>query len=411
MLTKILQRVTAFLLCALVVIYIVIQISTALSTEIITELAGQNTIEEKVEVTGYVQRDETLLTAGASGVIHRSVEDGEKVANKQIVATVFASDTAVQVQTEISEINRALSVLEASVVDTNYATSDVTKQDNAIYSLLHDTRANTAKGKYNLSVQNHADLLIALNKRQLIVGDATDFSDKIDALQARKDALTASLVDALESIGSPQSGFYSSQVDGYENIFTDDALQSLTVDSFYALLARTPDAISPLTIGKIVGDFTWHLLCPIDRSHAASFTEGRLYSLAFPYSSDLRMSAALEKKVMQTDSDTVVLVFSCNEIPNGFNFTRSQTVQIILKSYTGLQIVKNALRRIGDSEGVYVLNGGTVFYKKVTRIYESEGYYLVAIRDAGDPEAAAYLELYDAVIVRGKDLYSGKVVA
>lgn len=410
MLNKILQRTAAALLCALVVVYMVIQISTALSTEIVTEYAGQNIIEDKIESTGYVLRNEQILNTKESGVVHSTLNEGERVSKEQTIATVYASDTASQVQSEILRINEQLAVLEASVIDTNYATSTVSKQDKVIYDTLHENRTNVENGKYNLAIQRRADLLISLNKRQLIVGKVENFADRIQELNEQKKRLTASLTQALETIKAPSSGYFSSQIDGYESIFTKAALDNLTVDSFEEMLLKEPAAINTQTVGKIIKDFTWNLLCPIDRSQAASFNEGKTYTLAFPYSSDIRIDAKLSKKVMQTDSDTVVLVFAASEIPSGFDFTRSQTIQIILKSYNGLQIVKSALRQIDGQEGVFVLQGGTVGFKKVRRIHENEGYYLVERIAATEPNANEYLKLYDAVIVRGKQLYVGKVV-
>ncbi len=410
MLNKILQRTAAALLCALVVVYIIIQISTALSTEIVTEYAGQNTIEEKIEVTGYILRDETLLSTTTNGVVHSTLDEGARVAKNQTIATVYASDTASQVQTQIMRINEQLSVLEASVIDTNYATSTVSKQDEAIYNALRENRALAENGKFNLAVQNRANLLISLNKRQLIVGQVSSFSEKIKQLSDEKIRLTSSLTQALEVINAPNSGYFSSMVDGYENIFTKEALDHLSVNSFQDMLTKSPIEIDNRTVGKLIDDFSWNLLCPINRAQAASFTEGRSYNIAFPYSSDLRINVKLVKKVMQTDSDTIVLVFNSTEIPTDFNFTRSQTVQLILKSYHGLQIVKNALRQIDGVEGVYILQSGTVAFKKVERIHENEGYYLVRIADAAEPDSDAYLKLYDAVIVRGRNLYIGRVV-
>lgn len=410
MLTKILRRTAGALLCALVVVYIVIQISTALSTEIITEYAGQNTIEEKIEATGYILRNETLLTTQARGVVHSTLNEGERVAKDQTIATVFASDAASQVQSEIARINEQLAVLEASVIDTNYATSTVSKQDQVIYTNLRENRALVENGKYNLAIQKRSDLLIALNKRQLIVGKVADYTDRIAELDAQKKALTATLTQALDIIQAPTSGFFSAQVDGYENIFTQDALNNLTVNSFQEMLQKEPAAINSDTVGKLISDFSWYLLCPIERSQAASFTQGRVYDLAFPYSSDTRLSATLSQKVMQTDKDTVILVFSATDMPATFNYTRSQTVQIILKSYSGLQIVKSALRQIDGVEGVYVLKGGTIDFKKVRRIHENEGYYLVEQLDPAKENTDGYLKLYDAVVVRGRNLYVGKVV-
>ena len=94
---------------------------------------------------------------------------------------------------------------------------------------------------------------------------------------------------------------------------------------------------------------------------------------------------------------------------NDFNFMREHVVEITIKDYSGLRIKKEALRIVDGEEGVYVLEGNTVKFKRVQKIYENDGYYVVSKNDTKESDIP-YIEMYDAVINNGKELYDGKVI-
>jgi len=126
-----------------------------------------------------------------------------------------------------------------------------------------------------------------------------------------------------------------------------------------------------------------------------------------PYSKTSRIpSCVLEKKIIQTSSDTVLLSFSASEIPEGFSYMREQMVEIVRSSDSGIRLPKSALRVIDGEMGVYVLSANTVKFKRIEILYTSDSFYLVNGIDEKDP-----LGIYDKVIVKGKDLYDGKVIS
>ena len=75
-----------------------------------------------------------------------------------------------------------------------------------------------------------------------------------------------------------------------------------------------------------------------------------------------------------------------------------------------MRVLKTALRKIGDDEGVYVIQGNTVAFKKVEKLYENEGYYIVKIMSAHDEDHASYISMFDQIITSGKNLYEGKII-
>ena len=90
---------------------------------------------------------------------------------------------------------------------------------------------------------------------------------------------------------------------------------------------------------------------------------------------------------------------------------RSQPIEIILGTYTGLKVPKQAARMVSDGKGgetlgVYILSGSIQKEKTIKKLYETDTYYVVQ-QSATDVGA---LVAQDQIIVRGKDLQNNMVV-
>ena len=85
---------------------------------------------------------------------------------------------------------------------------------------------------------------------------------------------------------------------------------------------------------------------------------------------------------------------------------RSQPIEIIIASYTGLRVPKQAVRMDGNEIGVYILSGSVEKFKTIHKLYETDSYYVVE-QSATD---AGALVAKDQIIVRGKNLQNNMVV-
>lgn len=419
-LSKPLKNLIALLVSAAAVFYIGIWFMRTFSTDVTTEHTGLATVEQKLDATGYILRREKVLENNVDGVAYYIAEEGEKIAKNSVVANIYESESLADTQSQILEIERKIKVLEDSAIDKNNTSIDISKIDQQISEKLTDMKNAAVGGNFDSAAQSGDELLTILNKRQLLSKKTDSFDAQTARLENEKSNLAHSLTGLKSTISTSEGGYFSTAVDGYEGIFTVEKLNELSVDSFNEMMTSQPDEnLKNHNVGKIVTDFWWYILCPMDKSLCTELEPGKTYELVFPHSSEERISFTLEKKISQTDRDTAVLVFKTLAEPENFDFTRSQDVQIIKRSYTGLKIPKSSLRILDGLEGVYVLKGSEVVFKRVERIFESEGYYLIntvspelaePIEGESAPEEYEYLALYDAVIIKGKDLYDGKVV-
>ena len=98
------------------------------------------------------------------------------------------------------------------------------------------------------------------------------------------------------------------------------------------------------------------------------------------------------------------------EIPSGFDYTRCQSIKIILESKTGVAFPSSALRVLDGQQGVYVVAGNIVKFKLVEIIDSSNSKFLSKEPDSNTENPNSYLSKFDRVITGGKDLYVGKIL-
>jgi len=79
---------------------------------------------------------------------------------------------------------------------------------------------------------------------------------------------------------------------------------------------------------------------------------------------------------------------------------------IVLKAYSGLQVNSKAVRFVDKQMGVYVLSGSVINFVPVKVVYSTDSYYICEAGTTG-----VRLKLYDEVIIKGKNLYDGKVIS
>ena len=407
---KLLTRLGIFFFSVFVILYILIQLVSTLTSDVVYQYAVAQDTDITVESVGYLVKNEKILYAAQSGVLTYSVREAQKLGTNQLVATVFADSAGVAIQNRIDQINKKIEILKSSSVETNYLITDISKIDSKIYQYLIDSRICMENNDLYMINQNKESLLQNLNKRQLITTNASNFDAQIASLEAEKKQLTSTLKNPLCSVYTPTPGFFSTLLDGYELNFTPAAVENLTVDSFHELISLSPADYGSYAIGKISTDFHWYTLCEVSQKDAADFLVGLKYPLSFLYSPHHEIRARLDKIVTQTDRDTAVLVFSVEEFPQDFGYTRQQTVRVTKETVKGIEIPRSALRMADGVQGVFVVTGSVVDFKRVEIIHSTESKYICLEKESTDPNYKLYLSRYDRIITEGKDLYVGKIL-
>ena len=418
---KYLKSVGIYVLTALLSVafiwYMIYQATGGFDTGVETLAAYPSSERSVLTLEAYVMREETILYSELEGVVNSLYADGEKVKINSTVAQVYeglSSDTAGQ----IMAIDDRISILKASDISTSVLRSDTAALDNDISSLLLTMRYKLEVGDLDYALQQSDELLTLLNRRSVILSAKSEtYGDIIESLEHEKTQLTGSASGgSANDVVTPISGYYYSDVDGYEDIFSSSKITDLTLDGFEKMKNSQPDgALLHNTQGiaacKIVTDYKWYIACEIQREQLKSFGEGYSYNVIFPYSGDAELTMKLEKILSQSEDDRVVLFFSSGSVTDGFNFLRRQTIEIVNAEYEGYRVPVSAVRVVNGKQGVYTLNGNVVSFKEIVPLAEFNGYFIVEEQDErNDPLYYNKLALYDLIVTKGKDLYDGKII-
>ncbi len=407
---RLLISLAVVILSVFVILYAMIQLISGLTADVTYEYVTVQKQEKTLEKTGYLLRNESVLYASSEGILTYSVSESQKVGVGQLIATVYPSAQGINVQEEINEIEKKIAILTKSAVDTSYLTSDVSKIDGKIYSSL--INANTALGSKDLSLipKEKEQLLINMNKRLLVTAGQGDYAEQIAQLQEKKDQLTASLQNPISTVYADKTGYFSTLLDGFETVYTPDKIENLTLEGYDALVQSSEVEYTNSAIGKLVTDFDWYTLCEATVQEVEDLTVGKAYPITYLYSSAQQLSGILAKKIIQTDSDRAILVFLIEEVPKNFDYTRQQTIKIVLSSKNGIAFPASALRIVDGVQGVYVVAGNVVDLKKVEIIDSADSKYLSKEFSDLEEGASEYLSRFDRVITEGKNLYVGQIL-
>ncbi len=403
------QRLVIAVLCICVLSYTLYHVGSLFGEEISTFAAGVITETDSVSGSGYVFRDETALYSHHGGIVNYLCDDGTKVTTGQALAEVCENGTAAD-RRRMALLDRQIAVLEQSAGGTVGAT-DIAMLRGSIddqYYMLSRALASGETGELSLQIE---DMLVDLNRLSVMTEETSAVTATLQSLKDQKAKMLANGGNAITE-GSPDGGYFYTTADGYETRFTMDALSSLTARSFYELISSSAEktqSADGTAYGKLAKDSTWGFAMEIPFRSADFFEVDRVYSVQFTENNGVSLPMTLTKMIGVADQGTVLLVLSCDRLPENFVFHRCQSVRIETDSISGIYVPKKAVVDRGDFEGVYILRGSVVRFRYIDVIYEGSDYYLVA-PDGGGEEDIAYLAENDLVIVGGKKLFDGRIL-
>lgn len=390
-------RIAAAVLIIAVVIYAIFQMISLFSRDVEIARLRWYTTEDKTESTAMFFRDETVISA-VNGSYDYAVDDGARVAIGDKIATVYSSGNDTGFADQLAKLQAQLDSLSEIYESGNLFDYDVTRLDeqinDTIYRILQDSDAGNVREAQPL-VHELAKLM---NKRSILDGNAQVTLEQINALRQQIAQLENSS-NVISTVYSSESGFFTSQYDGFEGSAPFSATTELTVNSLSAYLNRDEATSVPSNyVGTVINGFVWK--CAFLMPAEANIQAGSYVRLRFPEYSDNSMRVMVTRISEAQDGQIAVVVSSADDI--GLHVgDHKQPVEIISSRYSGYYVNKTAIKFENGVTGVYVLKGKVLSFQPVTVAYSSDDYALITGTNIGDS---------DDVVVAGRDLYDGKVI-
>ena len=400
------------------VIYFGFYVAKVFSEPYTTALAYTYTSNDSAEAVGILVRQETVLPA-QTGIVDVTRSEGEKVGVGQSVAQVYRDSQAQTNQADLEALADQIQLLEYS--SDGGGVDSAAKLDENILQAVTALHAASGVGDYNQLEDQMRTLKSTVLKRGYVYGNglgSEELTQKLNDLKSQYAALKQQTSSSTSSVRAPQSGVFSTLVDGYETAVTPQTVFQLTPSSLSALLAGQGKE-SGGGMGKLITSTRWYFAAALPVSVAERLKEGSTATLRFSGDFDQDIDMRVDQ-IGEAEGDKSVAVFSTDRYLSQTTLLRQQTAELIFNSWSGLRIPKQALRMekstYTDKEtgqevqnnrlGVYALLGGRAEFKTVEVVTEGDDYYVV--RSTTDESDA--LRAGDEVIVRATELYDGQLL-
>ncbi len=279
------------------------------------------------------------------------------------------------------------------------------RRENALLELAREHA--TLDSSESSADQFYRELMDKLSSGELDVGSAADslfiaqsakdFVFDKDAIKARIAENEKSISELETKLGAPEqtfkapfTGYVFAGGDNYGDVFNSALAKNGSADDIISAISTyNADESVVHKVGTATKYAEWYILIPTDVNDAKRYTKGREYQLSAE-NTDRELTAYLEDVRQSEDMKSSVLVFSLSTIPSGTEFSRAFRVSVVVDEFDGYRIPFSALRSDRNGvNGVYVMSGGVVLFRKVEIIKSGEAYVFVKSYDTYMKESEA----------------------
>lgn len=405
-------------------IYTAVQISRNISTSVSTLRTQQITDTHSLSLKGYIFRDEKLYYAHGNNVADFLIENGEKVGVGKHIADVYTVAPGADknsAQYELSLISDRIRLLEGGISETKKLSqsTDIFEEINSSYYAFLSA---VKDGNFSLADKQEKLFLDAVNSYMAATGRTEEAKSVLSSLKSQKESfISQNLSGSSQALVMEQSCYFYKEYDGYEELFDYSRVSDITPSELSSLASAEKKEYSDV-IGKQVFSPVWYICFPVSDELCDMFVNNSLseyptvrYEASFLSNNGVKVMLNFER-VAYSDAagNSGFVMFSCKQMPTGFEFLRAQNVQIDLDSTTGYRVPTESVFSEQQKNYVYILNGNMVEKRRITVIGKTDGYYIVNTYESDYEESGVgeipYLAVNELIITSGRGLYDGKLL-
>lgn len=423
---KLTNRIVMLTLLAAILAYLGVSAWRSFNDSYRTVVSYSYTVDDSLEVTGLLVREESVLT-NTGGIVDLLPEEGEKVAKGGTVALLYQDNSGLERKQQLQSLELEKEQLEYAL-ERSSGTGDSSQLSQQVIQAIVDLHASVSAGDLTNLEDQTMKLKSLVYKRDYTFSGtgeeaAAAIQASIDAVNAQISALNSQAAQNTGRVTADQSGVFSGVVDGFESLITPDMLESITPSQLQQIAAQKPTEDAS-AIGKLITDSTWYFVCSMNTADSQRLVEGRTVTVRFSrdWSGEVDMTV---EHIGAEENGQVPVVLSSTRFLSDTTLLRKQTVELVFDTQTGIRVPKQAIRvltqTVTDEEtgeeqqvnvtGVFVLVGEQAEFKPIVVLDQQEDFALVQAAPAStDTERKKALRAGDEIIIASDELYDGQVI-
>ncbi|MGL5347336.1 MAG: HlyD family efflux transporter periplasmic adaptor subunit [Peptostreptococcaceae bacterium] len=330
-------------------IYILFQIATMIiGKNTSTIVLEHETLEEKINIKGVFIRDEYLVKAEQDGNVEIKIENGEKVKNNQVIASIYKDgNSSIENNKEIEVLNQEIQKLE-------------NEKDNIITKTQLKTKKEQKKILENQNKKNTTN------------------------------------------VSSQSSGIVSYEYDGNEEFYNLDILDNLTKNDIentqneYKSISDNSNKVKEgQPIARVINGYSTYIGVCVDKDTTKHFEVDQNIKIKL----NTELINAKVDRIYKNNSENIIILKITNQNVEIYD-TRVKEFDIIYKQIEGIRIPKECIKIVDKKKGVYVVNQQTTkpeFVELKGIEYENKDYVFIDYYK-NDKEGIKTVDLYDEII-------------
>ncbi len=401
---------------ALLAVFLIYQCFQAFYKPVETIMAVQTSVYDSVNTKGVVIRDEDVILSNAAGTTVSAVSDGERVAKNSVIANVFSSEEQADNYLSLAKLNDRIDYYENLLISGSSNARELSLVDSEISASVYDYVEGVQGGWIENMSDKSEKLTQNITNRQILTGENVDAKSALADLYGKRQSLKNS-ISGYSSIKADAAGYYVGFSDGLEDIVDPQSISGLSVSNVQSMLQADMSKQNAQAVGKIISGFKWYVACIADNSKISALSESDTVSAVIENTALGELKMRVESiNPDAASSGKSVVILSCDDINDEVCKLRKVEVEIRFNSYEGIKVPNSAIRSTSiekDSDGnecivkcIYTLSAQEIKKKKVEVIYEGRDYVIASAKST----KSGYVRLYDNIVVKGRDLYDGKII-
>lgn len=390
-----------FIIFVLICAYIIMFVYTFFAQNIDETInITYGTVEAKELVTGYITRNEKIVSADILGGLYPMVVEGERVSKNQKVAVV-KNENSDNIEEKIKDTKNKLSLLTTPTIFNN----DIKLLENDVNSSLNSLMLSNYNENFsNLSsIRNKIE--DKLSKKALIIGESGAKGTLENEYYEEIKRYESQLTNSREELTAPIAGTVAYKLDGYESVFSYNAIGGYDVDTLENMNVPSGELVGTTKQNsfKIVDNIEGYVTVISSSKEALNARVDKKIKLRFPEISNEEISGRVE--YLTIEDDKAVITFRINRMLEDLINYRKTKVEMIWNSAEGLLVPSSAIKRgEDDSTRIYVINGRRAIEKSVDVILDNGEQAIITSKDG------YAIILYDQIARDAKDISENKII-
>ena len=410
-------------LISFILIYFIFRsVPTLYASTLKTTLVEEGFIEDIASSNGVLIKNEKVYRAGGEGKATLYKKEGEKVKVGTLIASISLVSDNSALKEELNGINKKIDSLEKVNKNREDIKNDKDKNLKTIDGVIDQIQKDSMSGEYTNIPILKEELNSQLGKKKDISGDNTLVNNSLENLKERKKELEKEISNNTIKYFSQESGIISYKLDGLEEIYSGEKMDSYTIDNAKKIqgnaikvdngnLVKAGDPIL-----KIMDNFNWYLLVSFDNwKDISTLKKGDNVYIRIN-KKDEKIKGNIIR--IENKNNKGLIVIQSNSYFHDYYLNRYVNVDIIKKRYEGLKIPTESVVEKEGIKGVYIKDiSGIIKFRPIKILGQNEEYTIADkgdknsyIKLEGSDEKKKTLRLFDELLLNGNNVKEGQII-